>query len=190
MRRLLLSIGLTLLLAACQSASGTKTYFDVDAPREPIKPGQTRITIKNNDRDHWMRVPSSFGSPPDEMIFECRLLACPDQTRVIYRTISTPRNPDTQAILKLSDDIYKRLQEKGATGLSAPKIGSYKSYKTVSFVFSFEKNDKTIYAHRLWIFSGSLSISLEGASYDKAFGQKAVEHFLPMIEIEDGGSLH
>ena len=110
MRRLLLSIGLTLLLAACQSASGTKTYFDVDAPREPIKPGQTRIT--------------------------------------------------------------------------------YKSYKTVSFVFSFEKNDKTIYAHRLWIFSGSLSISLEGASYDKAFGQKAVEHFLPMIEIEDGGSLH
>ena len=105
MRRLLLSIGLTVLLAACQSASGTKTYFDVDAPREPIKPGQTRITIKNNDRDHWMRVPS-------------------------------------------------------------------------------------IYAHRLWIFSGSLSISLEGASYDKAFGQKAVEHFLPMIEIEDGGSLH
>jgi hypothetical protein len=185
MKRIALSLCLALLVSACQTNQGMRTY-NANEPREPIKPGQTRITFKNEDKDHWI---ATRDNSINATVLTCRPLGCPANTVVIHKSIASTRNPDPTAIMKLANHLIDSEVEKGATMTARPQIGKFKNYPFIAFGWSYTKDDKTVYAYRKLVFAGGIATSFQSGSLDKAFAQKVVDQFFAMIEIEDGGSV-
>ena len=183
MKKTALYFCLFVLLTACQTQNGLHRYVG-NEPREPIKPGLTRVSFKNQDIDHWI---SSRDGQYTKLT--CRPLGCPANTVVFYSTTSSTRNPDQTAVLKLAQNLIDETAQKGATVTSNPQLSQYKKYTSVVYSWSNVKDEKTYYGYRKLVFAGGLAISMQGLSMDKAYVQKAVDHFLAMVEIEDGGSL-
>ncbi len=183
MKRIAVSLFLALLLSACQTQGDIRRISD-DGTVEPIRPGMTRVKFKNHDTDHWI------GSRKDDYtVMTCRPLGCPANTVVYMKNFPSTRNPDQTAVMNMAQKWVDSEIEKGSTITVKPQLGRYKNFPAVSFAWSHVKNENTIYDYRKVVFAGGLAISLQAASLDKAYSPKAVDHFLAMIEIEDGGSL-
>ena len=82
----------------------------------------------------------------------------------------------------------KYYQKAGRTLINQPIKGKYKSYDTISFYWAKNYGNRTVEGYELWILMRNSEIVLEGRSPNKSSSQKAVEHFLAMVEIEPGGS--
>lgn len=181
---------LAMLLSACQTAA---TKPNVLAPGEfdaPIRAGETRLSIRNLDRDKWAaKGADTIGA--SRTVFVCRPLACASPSVVIYSRIASPtRKPDPQALQVLGRQLLDQAVAKGATERVAPKVGTVKGFPSVSFAYSRDVNGKTEFGRNTAVFSGSLAFNMLSLSQDEAVASRNLDQFLSVIEIRDGGSRH
>ncbi len=176
-----------MLLAGCQTATrpSVLTAGEFDAP---VRPGETRLSIRNVDRDKWV------GRGIDTLsarrtVFVCRPLACASPSAVIYPRLASPtRKPDPQALLDLGQRVLDEQTRGGAIAKFGPKPGTVKGFPSFSFGYSREVNGKTEFARNTAVFAGSLAFNLLSISQDEAVAARNLEHFISAIEIKDGGS--
>lgn len=175
------------MLAGCQTANRPHVLSaeEFDAP---VRPGETRLSIRNVDRDKWI------GRGVDTLsarrtVFVCRPLACASPSIVVYTRLASPtRKPDPQALLGLGQRVLDEEVRRGAVAKFGPKSGTVKGFPSFNFAYSKEVNGKTEFARNTAVFAGSLAFNLLSVSQDDAVAARNLEHFLSAIEIKDGGS--
>jgi hypothetical protein len=188
MKKLGLAVFIAILLSACQTATKpnrlTQGQFEA-----PIAPGETRLSMRNVDRDKWLAKGADTASAA-RTAFVCRPLACAAPSVVVYTRLNSPtRKPDPQALLGLAQTTLDKVTANGATVRSAPKLGSVKGFPSVGYAHRKEVNGKIEYTRWIAVFAGSLSFNLQSISQDEATAIRNLDQFLATIEIVDGGSL-
>lgn len=176
-----------LLLAGCQTATKPRTLsageFD-----SPIRPGETRLSLRNIDRDKWIGQRADTLSAAKTQ-FICKPLACPAPSVVVYTRMASPtRKPDPQALLALGRSIADKAVSQGVVLRSQPKLGTIKGFPSVSFAADKEVNGKMEYGRWVIVFAGSLAFNLQSISQDEAAAGRNLNQFISTIEIVDGGS--
>ena len=188
MKRLFATLFVSILLAGCQSNTGitSKGYRSIRTPL--VIANQSGIAFKNPNQTSWLASTSYGLNNIYTQVFDCRDAACAPPSRVLYRNLSY--NKAQTYDCNCSEDITKAVLESTArTGkklIDKPQRGKYKSYDTIYYYWTRTQDNRTVEGYDLWILFGKREFILEGRAPHRASSQKAVEHFLSMVEIDDG----
>ena len=180
---------MAVVLAACQPNNGmsTKGYRSIN-PSISIA-NQAGIAFKNPHQTAWVQSTKDTHEELFTQVFACNDASCAPPTLILYSRfrLNTPVTGNCSCIDAEISKINENYANLGRTITVQPQKGKYKSYDTIYYQWSKKISGKTLEGYYLWILTGKEQIYLEGRAYNKTSSQKAVEHFLSMIEIEDGG---
>jgi hypothetical protein len=176
-----------LALAGCQSTGSKPNRLTNEQMETPVRPGETRLSLKNPDPDKWVgRGADSLNAA--RTLYVCKPLACAAPAILVYTRLNSPtRKPDREALLKLGTSDTARSQAEGWTLVTPTQIGTHKGFPSISHVIRKENNGKMEYSHYTAVFSGGLAFSMSSRSTDNETAKRNLAQFLNAIVIKDGG---
>ncbi len=175
-----------LMLAGCQTTGGDRkiTQEELDGP---VPPGVTRTKFSLN-RDRWVRRANS--TVPNDVVFDCRPLACEKPTVIIYaNSPSSTRKPDIVAL----NEWAKLMQEKRkALGFekSSYRVSSVHGYPAIFFESTTNQaasDGKKRESVDVDIFAGNTNIGIRVLSTDRGVSKKYLDEAIKSLSIKDGG---
>ena len=189
MKRIFATLFASILLAGCQTLSGTNYGGSPSVNMSVPQIKRSEINFKNPNQKSWIPSLNRFSDQPNSQVFLCQGLACPAQSMILYQTIFMAKSitPDCGCALAIATELSKIYPKQGKIITKEPQLGSYKSFQTIFYSWTMTQDNKTTNSYVLWVFVGKNIIVLEGRT-SNSFSQKAVEHFLSMIEISEENS--
>jgi hypothetical protein len=187
MKRLVATLFVSVLLAGCQSNSGVgpKGYRSTRSPL--VVANQLGVPFKNPNQTAWVPSTRYLPSSTYTQIFECHDAACAPPSVIFFRNLSFNREKiyGCNCTEQMTKYVQENIAKSGKNLINPPQKGKYKSYDTIYFTWSRTYDNQLVEGFDLWVLFGKREFIIEGRSPTRAASQKAVEHFLAMVEIDD-----
>ena len=186
MLRVLSVVACTLMLAGCQTSGQRPMNLAPGEFEQPVPTGHTRVRLARWDRERWQsRQGDTFTAA--KTIFQCRPLACPGATNVVYSRSSSPtRKPDPTALARLAADRDSTLSSDGWT-ITSSHLTNTRGYPTLQREARKELNGRMIYSSENLMFVGNMAINVTSNSEDAGTAHRSRDEFSNALEVKDGG---